>query len=123
MIAAADVDEFPLFVRGGVPLPEQPYTERPATAPLTHLVLRCFPGEDGKTGTSTLYEDDGVSAEYAKGAAATTNLSYLRKGTRVSIHIAPTEGSYAKQPGARGYILLLPNTTGAKLVSPPGGPT
>ena len=122
VIAAADINEFPLFVRGGVPVPEQPFTERPATAPLTHLVVRCFPGEDGKTGTSTLYEDDGISADYAKGASATTPLFYSRKGDHISIHIAPTEGSYRGQPAARGYTILLPNVTAAKVVSPAGLP-
>ena len=42
-IASADIDSFPLYVRGGTPLPMQPYTPRPGTAALNTLVLRCYP--------------------------------------------------------------------------------
>ncbi|HEY0256188.1 MAG TPA: TIM-barrel domain-containing protein [Candidatus Methylacidiphilales bacterium] len=120
VIAAADINEFPLFVRGGVPLPEQSFVERPATAPLTHLVLRCFPGPEGKTGTSVLYEDDGISVGYEKGAFATTELSYSRSGKKVTVHIAATKGSYQGQPARRAYTLLLPDTQSGKVVSPEG---
>jgi alpha-glucosidase (family GH31 glycosyl hydrolase) len=118
VVAAADINEFPLFVRGGVPLPEQPYVERPATAPLTHLVVRCFPGADGKTGTSTLYEDDGISDEYMKGGFATTALSYARDGNKVTVKIAPAQGSYKGQPAKRSYTILLPTTQKGTLVAP-----
>jgi alpha-glucosidase (family GH31 glycosyl hydrolase) len=117
-IAAADIDEFPLFIRGGVPLAEQPYADRPTTAPLTHLILRCYPGEDGRTGTSTLYEDDGISADYLRGGLATTELSYERHGSAITLKIAGVRGSYNGQPMQRGYTILLPNTAKATLVGP-----
>ena len=34
------LDEFPLFVKGGYPLPMQPYTERMCSTPLTELIVR-----------------------------------------------------------------------------------
>ena len=42
-LVAADINEFPLYVKGGVPIPMQPYTPRMATAPLTTLRVRCYP--------------------------------------------------------------------------------
>jgi alpha-glucosidase (family GH31 glycosyl hydrolase) len=120
-VAASDINEFPLFVRGGVPLPEQPYVERPATAPLTHLVLRCFPGADKKTGTSSLYEDDGISDDYTKGGLATTALSYSRDGSKITVKVAPAQGMYKGQPAKRSYTVILPNTKKGTLVAPSNG--
>lgn len=116
-IVAADINEMPLFVRGGVPLPEQPYNDRPTTAPLDHLVLRCFPGADGQTGVSHLYEDDGVTDGYKTGNSATTELSYTRRGDQITIRIAPTQGRYRGQVAAREYTVLLPNMQAGKLTS------
>ena len=109
-VAAAGIDTFPLFVRGGVPLPMQPYTPHPGTAPLAKLALRCYPGRDGVTGKSTLYEDDGVSSGYLHGQQALTPLSYVRNGDNVTIIVGPTAGTYTGQPASRQCIIELPCT-------------
>lgn len=117
-VVAADIDEFPLYARGGVPIPMQPYTERMSTTPLTDLVVRCYPGEDGKSGAFTLYEDDGTTSDYLKGKFAETALSCTKKGDSVTIKIAPAKGSFDGQPKQRAYIIELPCTTkasGAKI--------
>lgn len=102
-----DIDEMPLFLKGGWLMPMQPYTPRPATAPLTTLVLRCYPGADGAANSFTLYEDDGVSEEYASGKFATTDLRYERKGDRVTLRIGGAKGTYAGQPASRSYRIEL----------------
>ena len=109
-LVTADLTEMPLFARGGVPIPEQPYNERPTSAPLNTLVLRCYPGTDGRTDTSSLYEDDGISDGYQHGASATTDLSYARHGDQLTIRVAPTRGTYPGQVTSRGYAVLLPAT-------------
>jgi hypothetical protein len=118
VLAAADINEYPLFVRGGVPLPEQPYNERPTSAPLENLVLRCFPGSDGQKTTSQLYEDDGISDDYKNGGSATTVLSYSRQGNDITIQVAPTQGSYKGQVTSRAYTILLPDTQQGTLMAP-----
>ena len=118
VVAAADINEFPLFVRGGVAIPEQPYSERPTSTPLKTLVLRCFPGDDGRTGISHLYEDDGISGDYKRGGSATTELSYSQHGNDVTVRIAPTQGHYAGQVTARAYVVLLCNTAQGSLNAP-----
>jgi hypothetical protein len=118
VLVAADINEFPLFERGGVPLPEQPYTERPTSTPLSNLVLRCFPGTDGQTGTSQLYEDDGISDDYKTGGFATTALSYSRQGNEITIHVAPAQGSFKGQVASRSYTVLLPDTQQGTLLAP-----
>ena len=110
---AADINEFPLYVRGGVPVPMQPYTPRMGTAPLTTLRVRCYPGADGATGRSTLYEDDGVTTAYERGASATTPLSYTRRGNAVTVTVGATGGRYAGQPAKRALIIELPDTARA----------
>jgi len=118
VIAAADIDEFPLFVRAGVPLPEQPYSERPTSAPLRNLVLRCFPGNDHQIGKSMLYEDDSISDDYKQGGSATTDLSYARDGNEITIRVAPTQGMYHGEVTSRVYTVLLPDTQQGILQAP-----
>jgi alpha-glucosidase (family GH31 glycosyl hydrolase) len=112
-----DLDSFPLYAKGGVPLVMQPFTERMATEPLRTLVLRAYPGPDGVTGRATLYEDDGTSRDYLSGGRALTEVSYLRQGGRVRIKVEPTEGSFKGQLKERGYSIELPGgaASGARL--------
>ena len=114
-IAADPIDTFPLYVRGGVPLPMQPYTPRPGTAPLANLVLRCYPGQEGKTGSSVVYEDDGDTTGYEYGESASTQLTYTRRGNEITVAVAPAQGSFKGQPSTRRYVVELPCT--AKLTS------
>ena len=110
VLVAADIDEFPRYVRGGVPVPMQPYQARMATAPLTTLRVICYPGTDGRTGRSSVYEDDGVTSAYMKGQSATTPLSYTRRGDFVTITVGPAQGHFAGQPTRRALVIELPDT-------------
>ncbi len=112
-LVAADINEFPLYLRGGVPVPMQPYQARMATAPLTTLRVVCWPGADGKTGRSTLYEDDGETTAYQRGQSAMTPLSYSRKGNSVTVTIGPAKGHYKNQPAVRTVVVELPVTARA----------
>ncbi|MBN2163997.1 MAG: DUF5110 domain-containing protein [Pontiellaceae bacterium] len=121
-VVASDINEFPLFARGGVPIPMQPYSDRPCTAALDTLRIRCYPGVDGGRGEYTLHEDDGRSVDYLNGKSAATRLGYQRTGDRVAVAISATEGSYRDQPRRRAYLIELPNTTGAKTAMVNGQP-
>ncbi len=121
-MVSADIYEFPLYARGGMPIPMQPYSSRPGTATLETLRVRCYPGADGKRGEYTLHEDDGRSVEYLDGKSATTQLGYQRNGNRISIEISATQGTYRGQPQRRAYVIELPNTTRAKDVMANGQP-
>ncbi len=108
-IVAATINEFPLYLRGGVPIPMRNYTSR-VTAPLYELVVRCYPGEDGNRQSFNLYEDDGITRTYQNGAFAETSLSYERKGNSVDVRIAPAKGAYEGQVKERSYVIELPCT-------------
>lgn len=103
-----NIDEFPLFVKGGYLLPMQPYNSRPASAKLDELVMRVYPGNEGADNTYTLYEDDGLTTKYEDGAFATTDLNYKRKGNVSTITISPATGTYDGQPKQRTYTIEIP---------------
>jgi alpha-glucosidase (family GH31 glycosyl hydrolase) len=109
-LAVAEIGEFPLYVRGGVPVPQQPYTPRMGQGVGVRLVVRCWPGRDGETGTSELYEDDGETEAYRRGAFARTPLACTWSRRCVTVEIGPTEGDYTGQPAARRITLALPST-------------
>lgn len=102
-----DIYSFPLFVRGGYVLPMQPYTSRPGTKQTETVVMRVYPGMDGADTSFSLYEDDGVSQDYERGAYAKTNLRYSQKGDACSVTVEPSKGSYKGQPQKRAYRLEL----------------
>ena len=118
-IVAADIDEFPLFVKGGVPVPTQPYTPRMTTTLLTELIIRCYPGDSG---SYTLYEDDGLTNDYTKGEYAITELNYTRKGSTVMITASAVKGSYTGQVLSRSYVVELPCTGKAEAAEVDGEP-
>lgn len=118
-IVSADINEFPLYARGGAPIVMQPYHERPGTAALETLRVRCYPGAGGEY---TLHEDDGRSDAYQDGKSASTKLRQTRNGDHVSIEISPTEGIYQGQPERRAYVIELPNTTRLTEVTMNGQP-
>jgi len=122
IITAADINEFPLFVKAGAPLPLQPYTHRMATTPLKTLVIRTFPGEEGKKGSFTLYEDDGMTNGYTKGAFATTELGYVLKNNIATVSIAAAKGKFPGQVSKRAYIVELPATLKASRATIDGKP-
>jgi len=109
-LVSADIMESPVFVRGGVPIPMQPYTPRMTTTPIRTLIVRCYPGENGITKRSSLYEDDGRTQGYLHGRYARTPLSYSRMGDKVVVRIGATSGHYAGQMKMRGDIVELPDT-------------
>jgi alpha-glucosidase (family GH31 glycosyl hydrolase) len=104
----SDINRFPLFVKGGYPLPMQPYMERMASEPLSTLIVRCYPGREGDENRYTLYEDDGISVDYERDGYATTQLEYRQKGNSVQIIVHPAQGSYKGQLQKRAYRFELP---------------
>ena len=122
VLTAAPIGQFPLYVRGGVPVPTRPFTNRMATDPLTDLIVRCHPGTDGQTGTADLYEDDGLTTAYRTGGVAHTRLTYARAGDRVTVTIAPTVGTFAGQVERRTVTVELPGMASAATATVDGAP-
>jgi len=107
VIVAAGLDEIPLFVREGVPIPMQPPTQRMSASPPPELLIRCAPGMAGRF---TLYEDDGITTEYRRGGYATTDLTCARQGERVTVSVAAARGTFRDMPRERSYVIELAGT-------------
>jgi alpha-glucosidase (family GH31 glycosyl hydrolase) len=106
----ANIFEFPFYAKGGIPIPMQPYTHRMTSEPLKQLIIRVYPGEDGKTGKFTLYEDDGISDDYLKEKFALTDIQYVRNGDNYKVKISPVKGNYNGQLKSRSYVIEFPCT-------------
>ena len=68
IMAAAPLETLPLFARAGSILPLGPAMEYSSQKPEDPVELRIYPGADADF---TLYEDDGLTYDYEKGAYAT----------------------------------------------------
>jgi len=118
-IVAAAIDELPLYVREGVPMPLQGPVERMATGPPAELIVRCWPGEPGRF---TLYEDDGLTTAYLDGAGATTDLACARDGDRVTVTVSGAAGSFDGMPGTRAYVVEVAGALPARSALVDGAP-
>jgi len=122
VLVAADINEFPLYARGGVPVPMQPFTERMSQGPGKRVVVRCYPGLEGETGSFAMYEDDGESDDYMEGAYAETKFSCLRKNGETTVSSGGAEGSFEGQGKTREYVIELPCTQEATEATVDGSP-
>ena len=100
----AEIDQVPVYVRGGVPIPMQPYTPRMTSATLPLLRVRCYPGQ---AGASELYEDDGQTEGYLQGHCARTALTYRQEGNVVQVSIGAARGTYPGQTKRRACLVEL----------------
>jgi alpha-glucosidase (family GH31 glycosyl hydrolase) len=94
------LDEFPLFVKGGIPIPMQEATNRMTKSVPETLSIRIYPG---KSGCFTLYEDDGISRKYENGEYLKTKLRYENQDGRLTLVIEPKGLGYSGMPCKRAY--------------------
>jgi len=106
----ADINEFPIFARGGVPIPMQPFKQRMASAPLDTLIVCTYPGINRQSGSFELYEDDGLSQEYSNGKYALTTLQYKKSGDTCELIIQGSKGIFKNQLKKRVYLIEFPCT-------------
>ncbi|QUD88272.1 TIM-barrel domain-containing protein [Phenylobacterium montanum] len=87
--ASAPLSRMPLFVRAGAILPVGPVMDYVGQKPEAPITLYVYAGADG---AFSLYEDDGLSNDYAKGAFARIPIAYDDKvGT---LTIGARQGRY-----------------------------
>jgi alpha-D-xyloside xylohydrolase len=100
--APAPYDSLPVYARSGsiVPLgPELQYTSEKPADPITLMV---YAGMDGHF---TLYEDDGVSYGYERGAAARIPLSWSE--AKHTLTLGAREGSFPGMLAARTFQVVF----------------
>jgi alpha-glucosidase/alpha-D-xyloside xylohydrolase len=114
---AVDLATMPLHVRAGAIIPLAPvrqYVDQPSDEPLTVVV---YPGADG---TFVLYEDDGRTFAYRKGAFMRVELAWDDRARRLSLRLAP--GSRMLPPMTRQIQVRLAGAKTEQRVSFVGRP-
>jgi alpha-glucosidase len=110
---AAPLERLPLLVRAGAILPLGPVVQHTGERPLDELTLQVYPH-----GTShfELYEDDGRTNAYRRGAYALTAIVCTAERSRVAIEIAAPTGDRSVVPTNRRYLLRLRLDRPARIV-------
>ena len=93
---AVDLETLPLHVRAGAIIPLGPvkeYVDQPVDASLT---LTVYPGANG---AYSLYEDDGKSFDYRKGAWVRIDVTWRDSDGRLTLSLARTPASGARVAG------------------------
>jgi alpha-D-xyloside xylohydrolase len=106
--AQAPLDRIPLYVRAGsiLPLgPEIEYAEQRTDEPLE---LRVYRGSDG---SFTLYDDEGDTYAYEKGAYATIALHWNDQSATMTI--GARQGEYPGMPNVRAFRVAIVDGTKA----------
>lgn len=103
------IDVSPLYVREGAILPLGDATQYVGEVAEEPLTLVCSLGpEDGARAEGTLYEDDGVSRDFERGAWSRTRFIAERAGNRVTVRAERPEGAYRATRGVVTVELRLP---------------
>jgi len=92
-IGPLDIDEYPIFIRGGAVLPLADEMLTTKDADWSHLTLDVYPCAD-QTGETTLYEDDTISNAYQKGEFRTTLLRTVFADGKAALYIGKAEGTF-----------------------------
>jgi alpha-glucosidase (family GH31 glycosyl hydrolase) len=114
---AVDLATIPLHVRAGgiIPLgPVRQYADEPVDGPLTVTV---YPGADG---TASVYEDDGRTFDYRKGAWMRMEMAWRDADRRLTLRLA--RGSRLLPPAQRAIEVRVAGQAATRTVTFEGKP-
>ena len=97
-------DRVPMFVRAGSILPLGPEMQYVGEKTWQNLEFRVYPGADG---SFTLYEDEGDSYNYEKGAYSTITFQWNDKMRTLTI--GQRQGDYPGMLKTRQFTIVLPD--------------
>jgi alpha-glucosidase (family GH31 glycosyl hydrolase) len=102
---SAPTDVIPVFVKTGSILPIAPVLAYSDEKPLDRMGLDIF-GPD--PGSFRLYEDDGTSLAYRKGASAWTPIAFQKESpSEWKVTIGPADGQFAGQVSSRAWQIAV----------------
>ena len=116
--ADAPYGRIPLFVRGGSILPLGPDMQWSDEKPADPVELVIYPGADGDF---TLYEDDGVSYAYEKGAYSVIPLHW--DDASAVLTIGDRSGTFPGMLSERRFLVRLAGTDEVKVIQYKGTST
>jgi alpha-D-xyloside xylohydrolase len=100
--AAAPIETMPLYVRSGAIVPMGPFVQYTNEKPMDPLELRVYAGANG---SFTLYEDEGDSYRYEKGAYATIPLAW--DDASKTLTIGTRKGEFPEMLKERTFNVIL----------------
>jgi alpha-glucosidase (family GH31 glycosyl hydrolase) len=102
----APLERMPLFVRAGAILPLAPLAQHTDELCDDELALRVYPG--AAPSEYVLYEDDGHSTDYLRGACSRTRVTLAPTARGFQLEVAPAEGWYAGRVTSRRWYVETP---------------
>lgn len=93
-----------LFIREGAIIPCQKDVQYIGTQPIQEFIIKVFPNGNN---SYTMYEDDGESYEYEKGAIAATKFECSKGKNSIQFIINPVQGRFEGIPQHRDYTLEI----------------
>lgn len=112
-VDAAQWSDIPLFVREGAIIPQQPVMDYVGQQPVTTLDVQVFPST-AETHFD-VYDDDGDTYGYEKGAYFLQRLSVQRDAGGVTFRTARADGSF--HPVLHDYVLAIHGATGTAVTA------
>lgn len=107
------IDKIPVFVRRGAIIPLTASHNNPSQQDLSTRIYAVYPCGNS---SFTEYDDDGRSLAYKEGAFATTTLSSIQRGGKVTVTVHPVKGSFEGMVSQRATRLQIHSAAKAKLV-------
>jgi alpha-glucosidase len=99
---AVTLESLPVFVRGGAFVFRQPVVQHTGEMPGQPLQVWVYPAPSSE---ASLYEDDGETLDYQRGAFLRRRFSQSREGRRVTVEVGAPEGSW--RPAPRELVLRI----------------
>lgn len=96
----APLDRLPLYVRGGSIVPSTIAMNHTGEKPWNPIRFDVYPDAEG-VAAGSLYEDDGLTPAYRKGAFRRTSVECRREGGGYRLTLAAPQGTYV--PGPRNF--------------------
>ncbi len=93
-----------LFIKSGAIIPYQKPSQYITENPVDTIILKVYPN---KSGSYTLYEDDGRSFDFEKGNIAQTLFNCIEGNNKIEFIINPTLGKYKGILSSRTYIIEI----------------
>ena len=105
-IIVSNHDLPPHYIKGGSILIKQPYNVRASQIP-DKLIIEIYPTFENSHDHFTLYEDDGLTQDFEKGASSTTTFLYYERESEIGIHIGKGRGSFVSMAIKRDYEIRI----------------
>jgi len=112
-----DLATMPLWVRAGAVIPMGPvkqYADEPSETPMTLVV---YPGADG---SSSWYDDDGISFDYRNGAWMRMEMTWQDTARRLTLRLA--RGSRMLGPNPRRFEVRVAGAPAVRTIEFTGRP-